>query len=95
MTKDEVLNFISTEIVSTAKALAKSALGDITADDLKKVVSSQLAVIIDPLQQEADSTTSLWVKIRNKLEIFIINKAVDDAINAIIAGISADVAQQK
>lgn len=36
MTKDEVLNFISTEIVSTAKDLAKSALGDITADDLKK-----------------------------------------------------------
>ena len=95
MTKDEVLNFISTEIVSTAKDLAKSALGDITADDLKKVVSSQLAVIIDPLQQEADSTMSLWVKIRNKLEIFIINKAVDDAINAIIAGISADAAQQK
>lgn len=95
MTKDEILNFISTEIVSTAKDLAKSALGDITADDLKKVVLSQLAVIIDPLQQEADSTTSPWVKIRNKLEIFIINKAVDDAINAIIAGISADAAQQK
>lgn len=95
MTKDEVLNFISTEIVSIAKDLAKSALGDITADDLKKVVSSQLAVIIDPLQQEADSTMSLWVKIRNKLEIFIINKAVDDAINAIITGISADAAQQK
>lgn len=36
MTKEDVLNFISTEIVSTAKDLAKNALGDITADDLKK-----------------------------------------------------------
>ena len=36
-----------------------------------------------PLEQEIKTTDSLWVKVRNRLYIIVLNKAVDD----IVAGV--------
>ena len=33
-----------------------------------------------PLEQEIETTDSLWVKARNRLYIIVLNKAVDDIV---------------
>jgi len=50
-------------------------------------VEEQLKTITGPLQQEAETTGSVWVKIRNRFYIRIINNAVDNIIKTIQDGL--------
>lgn len=87
MRKNEILEIAAKEIVSFVKGEASNAIAGLTADDLKPLVMSQLSMIIDPLEKEAETTKSWWVRVRNRIYIRVINNAVDNAIATLNDGL--------
>lgn len=70
-------------MVTLAKEEAGAVLKLLNADEVKELLKAQMDTITDPLEQEIKTTDSLWVKVRNRLYIIVLNKAVDD----IVAGV--------
>lgn len=66
-----------------AKEEAEAAIKYIDLDDVQKLVESQMKNLIDTLETEIQTTTSWWVKIRNRLYIVLLQQAV----KAIVADI--------
>lgn len=87
MNKNEILQIAAKEIVSFVKSEAGNAIAGLTADDLKPIVMAQLNVIIEPLEKEAETTKSWWVRVRNRIYIRVINNAVDNAIATLNDGL--------
>ena len=87
MDRNELLQIAAKEIVSFVKSEAGNAIAGLTADDLKPLVMSQLSVIIDPLEKEAETTKSWLVSVRNSIYIRVINNAVDNAIATLNDGL--------
>ncbi|MBF1321999.1 MAG: hypothetical protein HXM59_07880 [Megasphaera micronuciformis] len=56
------------------------------ADDLRPLVAEQLKTITAPLQAEIETTQSVWVKIRNRIYLRVINSAIDNIIQTIQDG---------
>ena len=42
-----------------------------------------MAGIIKPLEDEIKTTSSYWVKIRNRLYIYILNNSINSIVNSI------------
>lgn len=57
-------------------AEAEAAIKSIDLDDGQKLVEAQMKNITDPLEAEIQTTTSWWVKIRNRLYITLMQQAV-------------------
>lgn len=66
-----------------AKEEAEAAIKYIDLDDVQKLVESQMKNLTDTLETEIQTTTSWWVKIRNRLYIVLLQQAV----KAIVADI--------
>lgn len=58
------------------------------ADDLQPLVAEQLKMITAPLQAEIETTQSVWVKIRNRIYLRVINSAIDNIIQIIQDGLT-------
>lgn len=58
------------------------------ADDLRPLVAEQLKTITAPLQAEIETTQSVWVKIRNRIYLRVINSAIDNIIQTIQDGLT-------
>lgn len=56
------------------------------ADDLRPLVVEQLKTITALLQAEIETTQSVWVKIRNRIYLRVINSAIDNIIQTIQDG---------
>ena len=80
MNKNEIMNMLAKEAAQVVKEQATAALSSLSANDLRPIVEEQLKTITGPLQQEAETTGSVWVKIRNRFYIRIINNAIDNII---------------
>ncbi|MGE1061783.1 hypothetical protein NXG27_03965 [Megasphaera paucivorans] len=87
MTKEEILNTVVTEVTSLAKDQATSLLGSLSVDELTPLVQAQIKTITDPLEAEINTTSSVWVKIRNRLYITAINNAVTSIVASIQSGL--------
>lgn len=87
MDKKQILNILAKEAAQAAKDQATATLAALSANDLRPIVEEQLKTIIGPLQQEAETTGSVWVKIRNRFYIRIINNAIDNIIKTIQDGL--------
>jgi len=87
MTKEEILNTVVTEGTSLAKDQATSLLGSLSVDELTPLVQAQIKTITDPLEAEINTTSSVWVKIRNRLYVTAINNAVTSIVVSIQAGL--------
>lgn len=69
-------------------AEAEAAIRSINLDDVQKLVEAQMKNLTDPLEAEIQTTTSWWVKIRNRLYITLMQQAV----KAIVADVRQKIA---
>ena len=81
------MNDLSKKIVNDAVELAKvnalNVLKGLKFDDIQSLVEAEIASIIKPLEDEIKTTTSYWVKIRNRIYITVLNNSVNSIVNSI------------
>ena len=69
------MNDLTKKIVNDAVELAKenaiNVLKGLKFDDIKALVEAEMTGIIKPLEDEIKTTSSYWVKIRNRIYIYI------------------------
>ena len=75
---------IVNDAVELAKVNAVNVLKGLKFDDIKSLVEAEMASIIKPLEDETKTTSSYWVKIRNRLYISILNNSINSIVNTII-----------
>lgn len=88
MDKKQILNILAKEAAQAAKDQATATLAALSADDLRPLVEEQLKTITAPLQAEIETTQSVWVKIRNRIYLRVINSAIDNIIQTIQDGLT-------
>ena len=88
MDKKQILNILAKEAAQAAKDQATATLASLSADDLRPLVAEQLKTITAPLQTEIETTQSVWVKIRNRIYLRVINSAIDNIIQTIQDGLT-------
>lgn len=81
------MNDLSKKIVNDAVELAKvnavNVLKGLKFDDIQSLVEAEIASVIKPLEDEIKTTTSYWVKIRNRIYISILNNSINSIVNSI------------
>lgn len=81
------MNDLSKKIVNDAVELAKvnavNVLKGLKFDDIQSLVEAEMASVIKPLEDEIKTTTSYWVKIRNRLYISILNNSINSIVNSV------------
>lgn len=81
------MNDFSKKIVNDAVELAKvnavNVLKGLKFDDIQSLVEAEMASVIKPLEDEIKTTTSYWVKIRNRIYITVLNNSVNSIVNSI------------
>ena len=81
------MNDLSKKIVNDAVELAKvnavNVLKGLKFDDIKSLVEAEMASIINPLEDEIKTTSSYWVKIRNRIYITVLNNSINSIVNSI------------
>lgn len=81
------MNDLTKKIVNDAVELAKvnalNTLKGLKFDDIKTLVEAEMTRIIKPLEDEIKTTTSYWVKIRNRIYISILNNSINNIVNSI------------
>lgn len=81
------MNDLSKKIVNDAVELAKvnavNVLKGLKFDDIKSLVEAEMASVINPLEDEIKTTTSYWVKIRNRIYISILNNSINSIVNSV------------
>lgn len=88
MNREEIKKAVAETVVSFAREEAEAAIKAIDLDDLQQLVEAQMKNLTDPLEAEIQTTTSWWVKIRNRLYIALLQQAV----KAIVADIKQKIA---
>lgn len=83
MNREEIKKAVAETVVSFAREEAEAAIKAIDLDDLQQLIEAQMKNLTDPLETEIQTTTSWWVKIRNRLYIVLLQQAV----KAIVADI--------
>ena len=81
------MNDLSKKIVNYAVELAKvnavNVLKGLKFDDIQSLVEAEMASVIKPLEDEIKTTTSYWVKIRNRIYITVLNNSINSIVNSI------------
>lgn len=81
------MNDLSKKIINDAVELAKvnavNVLKGLKFDDIKALVEAEMTRIINPLEDEIKTTTSYWVKIRNRIYITVLNNSINSIVNSI------------
>ena len=80
MNRDEIKKAVADTVVSFAKSEAEAAIKSIDLDDVQKLVEAQMKNLTDPLEAEIQTTTSWWVKIRNRLYVTLMRQAVKNIV---------------
>lgn len=80
MNREEIKKAVAETVVSFAKSEAEAAIKAIDLDDVQSLVEAQMKNLTDPLEAEIQTTTSWWVKIRNRLYITLMQQAVDKIV---------------
>ena len=88
MNREEIKKAVVETVVSFAREEAEAAIKAIDLDDLQQLIEAQMKNLTDPLETEIQTTTSWWVKIRNRLYIVLLRQAV----KAIVADIKQKIA---
>ena len=76
MNHEEIRKAVADAVVVFAKSEAEVDIKSIDLDDVQTLVEAQMKNLTDPLEAEIQTTTSWWVKIRNKLYITLMEQAV-------------------
>ena len=81
------MNDLSKKIINDAVELAKenavNVLKGLKFDDIQSLVEAEMASIIKPLEDEFKTSSSYWVKIRNRIYITVLNNSINSIVNSI------------
>lgn len=81
------MNDLSKKIINDAVELAKenalNVLKGLKFDDIQSLVEAEMASVIKPLEDEIKTTTSYWVKIRNRIYITVLNNSINSIVNSV------------
>lgn len=81
------MNDLSKKIVNDAVELAKvnavNVIKGLKFDDIQSLVEAEMASVIKPLEDEIKTTTSYWVKIRNRIYITVLNNSINSIVNSV------------
>ena len=81
------MNDLTKKIVNDAVELAKvnalNVLKGLKFDDIQSLVEAEMASVIKPLEDEIKTSSSYWVKIRNRIYISILNNSINSIVNSI------------
>lgn len=81
------MNDLSKKIVNDAVELAKvnavNVLKGLKFDDIQSLVEAEMTSVIKPLEDEIKTTSSYWVKIRNRIYITVLNNSINSIVNSI------------
>lgn len=81
------MNDLSKKIVNVAVELAKenavNVLKGLKFDDIKVLVEAEMSSVIKPLEDEIKTTSSYWVKNRNRIYITVLNNSINSIVNSI------------
>ena len=83
MNREEIKKAAVDTVVTLAKEEAGAVLKLLNTDEVKALLKAQMDTVTVPLEQEIKTTDSLWVKVRNRLYIIVLNKAVDDIVEGV------------
>lgn len=81
------MNDLSKKIINDAVELAKvnavNVLKSLKFDDIQSLVEAEMTSVIKPLEDEIKTTSSYWVKIRNRIYITVLNNSINSVVNSI------------
>ena len=76
-------------VVDIAKKEAEAVLKLIDTDEVRSFIQERMKTVTEPLEQQIASTDSWWVKVRNRMYILVLKKAVDSIVADMKAKIAA------
>ena len=74
---------IINDAVELAKENAISILKNLNTEDIHKLVEAEMASIMNPLEDEIKTTSSYWVKIRNRMYVLLLKNSVNSIVKSI------------
>lgn len=74
---------IINDAVELAKENAISILKNMNTEDIHKLVEAEMASIMNPLEDEIKTTTSYWVKIRNRMYVLLLKNSVSSIVKSV------------
>ena len=80
MTREELKNAAVDAVVDIARKEAEAVLKLIDTDEVRSFIQERMKTVTEPLEQEIESTASWWVKVRNRMYILVLEKAVDSIV---------------
>lgn len=74
---------IINDAVELAKENAISILKNMNTEDIHKLVEAEMVSVINPLEDEIKTTSSYWVKIRNRMYVLLLKNSVNSIVKSI------------
>lgn len=74
---------IINDAVELAKENAISILKNLNAEDIHKLVEAEMVSVINPLEDEIKTTSSYWVKIRNRMYVLLLKNSVNSIVKSV------------
>lgn len=74
---------IINDAVELAKENAISILKNLNTENIHKLVEAEMASIINPLEDEIKTTSSYWVKIRNRMYVLLLKNSVNSIVKSV------------
>lgn len=74
---------IINDAVELAKENAISILKNLNAEDIHKLVEAEMVSVINPLEDEIKTTSSYWVKIRNRMYVLLLKNSVNIIVKSV------------
>lgn len=73
---------IINDAVELAKENAISILKNLNTEDIHKLVEAEMVSVINPLEDEIKTTSSYWVKIRNRMYVLLLKNSVNSIVKS-------------
>lgn len=74
---------IINDAVELAKENAISVLKNLNVEDIHKIVEAEMVSVINPLEDEIQTTSSYWVKIRNRMYVLLLKNSVNSIVKSV------------
>lgn len=74
---------IVNDAVELAKENAISVLKNLNTEDIHKLVEAEMVSVINPLEDEIKTTSSYWVKIRNRMYVLLLKNSVNSIVKSV------------
>lgn len=74
---------IINDAVALAKENAISVLKNLNTEDIHKLVEAEMVSVINPLEDEIKTTSSYWVKIKNRMYVLLLKNSVNSIVKSV------------